>query len=721
MKKFAKLLAMVLAVSMVLTMFVGAVDYKDAASITEGKEDAIQAVYDYGVMQGNEKGEFNPQGKLTRDEMAKIMYALTKEGLLTDENQKAENAKYASLVGMFTDYASDTDNELPGWSKGYVGYAYAADIFVGDGNNAFNPLNTLMYADAAIVLLRALELEGTYDDPADDTTVRVPEYTGSMWYENAVKDAVLEGLFTGLDIREYRDAISREDVAVMIANAIAKQYDETTKTHSKFILSTIKTGVVTGVEEIEKVNYFVMNGVKGAKAYKVGDLKLADYIGKEVSWSEESKSISDLTVLTKASATVKLGDIKLDSKGEKLSIGEIELKYADVKDADAYLFIETEKELTKMSDVKTLVAAATADSTPKWQEVTVVLNTGSISVFDAGVKFVEFDEDCVDITPEYKDKAWVFNYTYEFEDKVYTITKEMSEIEDGTYLAVKVIDGAVEIVGYPEVISMEKVAVTDTKAGKVYKVNGETVVLYDAFNTLTAAPLYEAQGQKTYKDPANAEAKECTVSVVVYNGMIIKYVAEEVKPAPAEKPVYGIVIDWAINPATIKDKDKKDVNVNLVSVAIVVDGVTKTIKVVDTDAYVPATGVFQITADATNYDEAEEIMVLTAAESGTPALITEYKVSDDGKKVTFKTGTEYKDKEIGKDFTFVDMSGNNYTAADLSIDDKYGIVTIGGRYADEDSVLLVRLGVKDGSETLLVIFDDNEKVEDRFGVYGKLN
>ena len=43
MKKFAKLLAMVLAVSMVLTMFVGAYDYNDAADIDEAKAAAEQA------------------------------------------------------------------------------------------------------------------------------------------------------------------------------------------------------------------------------------------------------------------------------------------------------------------------------------------------------------------------------------------------------------------------------------------------------------------------------------------------------------------------------------------------------------------------------------------------------------------------------------------------------------------------------------------------------
>ena len=433
MKKFAKLLAMVLAVSMVLTMFVGAVDYKDADKITEGKEDAIQAVYEWGIMQGKGANNFDPQGNLTRDEMAKIMYALEEVGLLEDEDNKALKAMYASFAGMFD------DEFFPEWSQGYVGYANAEGIFVGNDKNEFNPLGTLTYVDAAIVLMRAIGLEDTpYDDPEDDTANTVKEYTGSKWYQNAVKDAILNGLYDNLEIDNYKNAISREDVAVMICNIV--NGDETKAAAAdNFKLAKINTGVVIGKNTVEKVDYFKVAGIEGDKDYEIGDRKLADYIGKEVTWAVEAgEVVSELAVLTQGVVTVELGDIKYDAKKETLTIGDVVLECKADKQmkAPAYYFIETVKEVSydnlKIADM--IAKLDEVDEDDLWQEVTVVLNENSLSVFDAGIKFIEFVNNKEtknvesDATYDADTKTWNYSYTYTFGEKKYSITEEMSKI-----------------------------------------------------------------------------------------------------------------------------------------------------------------------------------------------------------------------------------------------------------------------------------------------------
>ena len=106
MKKFARLLSMVLAVATVLTLCVGAFDYVDAADIDESKVKAVNAVYDWGIMQGNNKGEFNPKGLLTRDEMSKIMYAMKEVGL------DVESYYGGFLTAAFVDAA-----KVPAWRK----------------------------------------------------------------------------------------------------------------------------------------------------------------------------------------------------------------------------------------------------------------------------------------------------------------------------------------------------------------------------------------------------------------------------------------------------------------------------------------------------------------------------------------------------------------------------------------------------------------------------
>ena len=61
MKKFARLLSMVLAVATVLTLCVGAFDYVDAADIDKSKVGAVNAVYD-GHHAGQQQGRIQPEG-----------------------------------------------------------------------------------------------------------------------------------------------------------------------------------------------------------------------------------------------------------------------------------------------------------------------------------------------------------------------------------------------------------------------------------------------------------------------------------------------------------------------------------------------------------------------------------------------------------------------------------------------------------------------------------
>ena len=690
MKKFAKLLAMVLAVSMVLTMFVGA--YKDTESVTKEQAAAINAVYNWGIMEGYGDDTFRPNDPVQRDQMAKIMYTLKKVG-------NEPNSIYGSFAGSFADSA-----KLPGWSKAFIGYAAVEGIFVGNDKNEFNATAGVTYIEAAIVMLRAL---GEDDVTINADGEEVSEYTGAKWYENAVKDALDLDLFKNVKAENLRTAATRADIAVMIQNAVAKAAPGT------FELATLYTGVVVDItkeveEDGEKVKYFV---VDGAKDYAIGDLDAAEYLGKEVSWFEEGDDVSELTVLATGVDTVALSEIKLDEKGEKLSIGAAEFKYADVKDLPAYVFIETETALTKKTTIGALVEAAKADDA-QWQEITVVFNSKSISVFDAGIAFVLFNEKSVSSSAAYDadTKTWNYSYTY----AGYEITKEMSELEDNTLLAVKVIDNKVELVeAQPTLVSFKDLAVKSTKDGYVYTVGGEALTIYDAdilgySNTIVEADLYANQGKKSIEEGG----KEYNLYLIVYEDLIIgTYEEVEAVKVPA---VYGIVVDWTIAPAKIKDKDDKDANVNLAYVAVVINGKTETVKVVLDDGETMSTGLFKIAANA-NFAEEEAIVSLTKQTKGTGAgtygtlKITSYKLSEDGKNITFNGVTQ-----AVKNITFIDMSGNGYGAADYAIADN-GVVSIGGKTTAPNSALYVRIGAGD-DVAFIIVYDE----EGKFGAYGEL-
>jgi len=641
--------------------------------------------------------------------MAKIMYTLKKIG-------NEPNSIYGSFAGSFVDSA-----KLPDWSKAFVGYAAVEGIFVGNEKNEFNALGEVSYIEAAIVMLRAL---GEDDVTVNADGEEISEYTGAKWYENAVKDALDIDIFKNVKTDNLRAAATRADIAVMIQNAKAQddknEAADTTNTYAPFALATFYTGVVVDItkeveEDGEKVKYFV---VDGAKDYAIGDLDAAEYLGKEVSWFEEGDDVSELTVLTKDVVTVALSEIELDDKGEKLSIGEIVLKYADVKDLSAYRFVETETKLTSEVKISDLIEAKEAlDESALWQEVTVVLNKTSISVFDAGIAFVLFNENTVRSSAAYDadTKTWNYSYTY----AGYEITKEMSELEDNTLLAVKVIDNKVELVeAQPTLVSYKELAVKSTKDGYVYTVGGEALTIYDAdilgySNTIVEADLYANQGKKSIEEGG----KEYNLYLIVYEDLIIGTYAEEVESVKVPA-VYGIVVDWTIAPAKIKDKDDKDANVNLAYVAVVINGKTETVKVVLDEGETMSTGLFKITANAA-YAEEEAIVSLTKQTKGTGAntygtlIFTNYKVSEDGKKITSTDIFGGVEKEV-KLFTFIDMSGNGYGAADYAIADN-GVVSIGGKTTAPNSALFVRIGAGD-DVAYIIVYDE----EGKFGAYGEL-
>ena len=263
MKKFARLLSMVLAVATVLTLCVGAFDYVDAADIDKSKVGAVNAVYDWGIMQGNNKGEFNPKGLLTRDEMSKIIYAMKEIGL-----------DVGSYYGGFLTAAFVDAAKVPAWSKNYMGYAYIENIFVGNAKKEINALGNLSYVQATIVLLRAMGVEGTYK--ANNTEYNL--FEGPKWFMNAISYGAANKLFKGLDIADFNANITREDVAVMIKNAVAAK-------PRAFQLAEKVEGVVIGTKQNDKkVDCFEFaNG----ELYPIGDLKVADFMGKKVEFCVE--------------------------------------------------------------------------------------------------------------------------------------------------------------------------------------------------------------------------------------------------------------------------------------------------------------------------------------------------------------------------------------------------------------------------------------------------
>lgn len=199
MSTLKKLLALSLALAMVLALPVFASTYteskyKDAANINAKCEEAIELVSVLNIMQGDDKGNFNPNGFITRAEVAKMIYVITNYG----NDDKGVNYKNGNL---FTDVTGH-------WAEGYINYAGMTKLVQGYGNGKFGPDDPITTAEVAKMLLTTIGY-----------SAEVRGYVGAGWDKNVLSDAAIIGLLQGYDYPTVGYA-PRQWVAVMFANAM---------------------------------------------------------------------------------------------------------------------------------------------------------------------------------------------------------------------------------------------------------------------------------------------------------------------------------------------------------------------------------------------------------------------------------------------------------------------------------------------------------------------
>ena len=130
-----KVLALVLAFACAFTMFAGAA-FTDSADIKA--TEAVDMLTALGVIDGFEDGSFQPNGTVTRAQMAKMIY-VARTG-----NSNADS--YASTPTTFTDITGH-------WAAGYIKYCQANGIIAGKSAIKFCPNDNVTGIEAAKMLL----------------------------------------------------------------------------------------------------------------------------------------------------------------------------------------------------------------------------------------------------------------------------------------------------------------------------------------------------------------------------------------------------------------------------------------------------------------------------------------------------------------------------------------------------------------------------------------
>ena len=196
MKNLKKVLALVLAMSTVFGLSVSAgaaaTDFNDYDEI-DNKE-AVEVMAALNVIGGNDKGDFNPDGYLTRAEMCKMVSYVMNGGKAPVLSTSA-TPSYSDIKGH--------------WGEAYIEYATSMGIVGGVGGGKFAPDSTLTGTQAAKMMLTAMGYDAT-----------VFGFGGTGWDTNVNRYANEAGLYDELGSLQPNLPITRDDAAQLMYNAM---------------------------------------------------------------------------------------------------------------------------------------------------------------------------------------------------------------------------------------------------------------------------------------------------------------------------------------------------------------------------------------------------------------------------------------------------------------------------------------------------------------------
>lgn len=220
MRNLKRALSLLLSSTMVLGMMVmggSAMSYADVNS--NHHEEAIAVMQAVGVMIGDENGNFNPDQKVTRAEMAVVMANLL--GLKVDD--------YKNTTIPFTD--------VPEWAAPYVAACYSNGITSGTSATTYGSNELVTAVQASLMMMKAL---GYFQYQSD---------FGSDWQIATIKQASSIDLFNDIDTG-VTEALTRDSVAQLGLNTLEATMVQPTKNGSTIIVGDI---TITGDVEYKDI------------------------------------------------------------------------------------------------------------------------------------------------------------------------------------------------------------------------------------------------------------------------------------------------------------------------------------------------------------------------------------------------------------------------------------------------------------------------------------
>ena len=216
-----------------------AADFSDIKSTKF--EDSVNVLTRLSIVNGYEDGTYRPNNDVTRAEMAKLIIVATGKDSVAN-----------TLKGK-TQFNDVVDG---GWASGYINCAVSQNIIKGYPDGSFKPNNKVTYAEAATMVLRALNYTNELENESYPT--------GYMTVANN------SGILKNVQATKSSDNATRGYIANMLFNAL--------KTGTRKIVSTTTTG---------KINYgdglpLVEQSFTNIKCIKEGLVTDVDFDEREI-------------------------------------------------------------------------------------------------------------------------------------------------------------------------------------------------------------------------------------------------------------------------------------------------------------------------------------------------------------------------------------------------------------------------------------------------------
>ena len=196
MRNLKKILALVLALVMSMSLLATANAFSDSDKIDPTYNEAVEVLNGLGVFKGRTDGNFDPKAGITRAEVAAIIYRIV-TGDVTDKQ-----------VALYADYNKFADVKSGSWYAGYVNFCANGEYIKGYPNGTFGPNDAVTGYQALAMILRAVG----YDKNG--------EFTGKEWQTQTAAVAKSLGITNNIIPGTLGTAASRETVAEILFRAI---------------------------------------------------------------------------------------------------------------------------------------------------------------------------------------------------------------------------------------------------------------------------------------------------------------------------------------------------------------------------------------------------------------------------------------------------------------------------------------------------------------------